>query len=239
MNKRGGRMWTPSVSLELATRIYDGANIAFLISLVVGVIATALIMAMGTIKESHWEKERTASNERIAELGKETAEANKKAVEAGEGTAMALAKGAALEKEAATARLETEKLKAVVTWRSIPLDSTAAMEKVLSAKPGSVNLRYMDGDPEALYLAIQISTILERSHWRIAPGSLKPMNGIIFGINIPKMDRSDGQTLGEALSAARMPFATEPMPSASVGFGVSTIDGAPILMIGSRRPVLP
>jgi hypothetical protein len=66
-------MWTPSISLELATRIYDGANVAFFFSLVVGVLATALIIIMGGIKESHWEKARVASTERIAELGKETA----------------------------------------------------------------------------------------------------------------------------------------------------------------------
>lgn len=74
-NGKAGRMWTPSVSLELATRISDGANITFLISLVVGLVSTCFIIVMANVKEAHWDRERQASNERIAELEKDTAEA--------------------------------------------------------------------------------------------------------------------------------------------------------------------
>lgn len=229
-------MWP---SLEWAVWIFNAAGISLIASLVIGLVSTVLIVWTGFVKESYWEKEREASNERIAKLGKETAEANAKVAEAGEGTAKALAKAAGLEKEAANAKLETEKLKGLVAWRTIPLGKVEAMERVLSAKPGSINLRYMDGDPEALYLAIQISQIMGRSRWQVAAGSLKPLNGIVFGINLPASDNKDRQTLEEALLAAGVQFGSQKMASAGVGFGVSEIPGAPFLMIGSKAPAFP
>lgn len=73
-------MWP--LSLESSTRIYDLANLGLIVSLVGGVISTVVIVWMGNIKEAHWDKERHESRERVAELGKETAEANKRAKEA-------------------------------------------------------------------------------------------------------------------------------------------------------------
>src|SRR4051812_47641078 len=61
---------------------------------------------------------------------------------------------AKFEKEAAVARLETEKLKAVVAWRTLSAEQNDAMEKVLAQKPGTVKLLWTDGDPESFFFAI-------------------------------------------------------------------------------------
>jgi hypothetical protein len=188
--------------------------------------------------------------ERAANAERDAADAKKAAAQAGEGTAKALAdaakaeeraadankRAAELEKEAAAAGLETEKLKQVVTWRSIPPEAVAVLESALSAKPGSVNLRYMDGDPEALFLAIQFSRILDRAKWSVAPGSFKPSNAIVFGIALPDGAGAEAKTLRDAFSAAKISFSTEPLPSAGVGFSTSTIRGAPTLFIGCKAP---
>src|SRR5215831_5748035 len=113
------------------------------------------------------------------------AELNSEAGEARERASQVEQRAADLEKEAASARLETEKLKAVVAWRIIPTESASQLEKALSDKPGSVNLRYTEGDPESLFLAIQLSNILSKAKWQIAAGSLKPANAILFGISLP------------------------------------------------------
>jgi hypothetical protein len=81
-NHDEGRMWP---SLEWAVWIYDAAGVSLIASLGIGLVSTALIVWMGIVKESYWEKEREASSERIANLSKETAEANVKVAEAGEG----------------------------------------------------------------------------------------------------------------------------------------------------------
>lgn len=62
-------MWP---SLSVANYIADVANWFFIDSLVVGVVSTTLIVWMSGVKEAHWEKDRTASAERIAQLNNDT-----------------------------------------------------------------------------------------------------------------------------------------------------------------------
>lgn len=179
------------------------------------------------------------ANERAAKAEERAAEANTKSLRAAEGTAKALAQAATLEKEAADAKLEAEKLKAIVAWRSLAQNSLSAMMAVLSANPGSVNLRWMDGDPEALYLAMQILNILEKSHWNVARGSAKYSSGIVFGVVLSTTNSVDGQTLGQALTAGKLQFATGPLSRPSIEFNNNELVGAPILTIGSKRPAFP
>jgi hypothetical protein len=142
------------------------------------------------------------------------------------------------EKEAANARLETERLKGVVAWRVVSDAAALELEKVLAASPGAVNLRYTDGDPEALFLAIQIGNILGKAKWQVGSGSYKPANTIIFGIVLPDATSTAGKVLQDALTAAKLPFVVQPLPPTgmSVSFGVVTIPNAPLLLIGSRSP---
>ncbi len=66
-------MWPLSeLSLATATRISDWANLALIGSLIAGVLSTFVIVQMGNIKESHWDRERDQSKERIARLNNET-----------------------------------------------------------------------------------------------------------------------------------------------------------------------
>ncbi|KJC36966.1 hypothetical protein UP09_27190 [Bradyrhizobium sp. LTSP885] len=166
-------------------------------------------------------------------------EARKEGIEAGKVAGDALVRAAELEKEAATARLETEKIKSVVQWRTFSASQNADMEVVLSAKPGSINLRWMDGDPEAMFLAIQLSQVLQRARWSVAPGAVKPANGIIFGLLLPPEAGDDAETLRKALIAAKLSFSAVPAPAEGVSFNISVIAGAPFLYIGSRMPVVP
>lgn len=152
-------------------------------------------------------------------------------------TAQANERGSQLERDAANARLETEKLKQTVAWRTIPAVAVAALRATLVANPGAVNLRYTDGDPEALYLAIQFSKILADAHWQVAPGSLKLANAIVFGLAIPADASGDGNTLRAAFGAAHIEFSPDPLPPMGAAFNVATIAGAPTLMIGSRPPI--
>jgi hypothetical protein len=169
----------------------------------------------------------------------QVADAKKEGIEAGKTAGNALLKAAELEKEAATARLETEKIKAIVAWRTFSESQAKDLERVLATKPGSVNLRWTDGDPEALFLAIQVSQVLQKANWRVAAGSFKPANQMLFGLILPPEAGDDADTLRQALSAARVSFSSIPVPQDGASFNVSTIAGAPILMIGSRLPVVP
>lgn len=158
---------------------------------------------------------------------------------AGHAQSELLTKTSSLDAEAAKARLETEKLKAVVTWRTLSAEQNSELDKVLSQKPGAVNLRWQDGDPEALFLAIQISQVLQRAHWNVAPGSIKPANSIIFGIIVPPESGEQADMLREALNGAKISYSSIPAPQPGASFNISTIPGAPSLIIGSRMPVVP
>jgi len=125
-------------------------------------------------------------------------------------------RAATLEKEAADARSETERLKQVVAWRTIAPVDALKLENALVGKPGAVNLRFMDGDPEALFLAIQFSQILSKAHWQVAPGALKPANAIVFGISLPDATSADAQTLRAAFVAAGIAFSPNPVPGGQV-----------------------
>jgi hypothetical protein len=174
----------------------------------------------------------------VAEAKKESANAEATAKGFDAQIAQAKERAANSENDAASARLETEKLKQAVAWRTIPPETALQLETILSAKPGSVNLRYTDGDPEALFLATQFSRILGKAKWEIAPGSEKFANALVFGIVLPDSTGADAQTLRSAFTAAKIPFSTGPLPQmGGAAFNISTIPGAATLMIGSKVPV--
>jgi hypothetical protein len=63
-------------SLAVASRLYDLANIALVLSLIVGVISTALLVRMGNIKERHLQRELAGAGAAAAEANARAAEAN-------------------------------------------------------------------------------------------------------------------------------------------------------------------
>ena len=58
---------------------------------------------------------------------------------------------ASLQKEAADARLEQERLKATLAWRTLVPGKVAILSTVLERHPGTVNVWYVLGDPEAAF----------------------------------------------------------------------------------------
>lgn len=226
--------------LGLDLNSWNNLMVAFL---TIGALAAAVVVVStyAVIRLQNAEAKAASDAFDLYKLGvaAQVADAKKEGIEAGKTAGNALVRAAELEKEAASARLETEKLKQVVAWRVISPTEALALENALATHPGSVNLRYMDGDPEALFLAFQISDILTKAHWKIAPGSSKPANAIVFGIALPDTDSADALTLRKAFSTAKVPFSTGPLPLGGMAFSVSTIAGAPTLMVGSRKPALP
>jgi hypothetical protein len=233
-SKKVSRMF--GLSLDIWNNIMVFAlGIAAVAAIIVG-ISTFVIIKM---QKAEAIASEAAFDEYKFGVAAQVAEAKKEGIEAGKTAGNALVRAAELEKEAASARLETEKLKQVVAWRTLSPSEAAALESNLAAHPGSVNLRYTDGDPEALFLAIQISDILAKAKWHVAPGAVKLSNAIFFGYGLPDANGTDAQTLRAAFEAAKLPFSAGSIPQAAISFSISTIGNAPILMVGSRKPALP
>jgi multidrug efflux pump subunit AcrA (membrane-fusion protein) len=186
---------------------------------------------------------------RAAEAERHAAEARASAAQAEGRAAQANERAAALEKDAATARLEQEKLKATLAWRIVPLSEAVALQHALAGHPGTVNLWYTAGDPESLYLALQIGQILEKAGWKVNAGAVT-LAGIVFGISTPPGTKNgieiaspstastDLVALRGALRAAGIDFSEEPLPPIGSIMGSPEGTGSPILMIGSRRPAV-
>ena len=231
-SKRVSRMWGMSL---------DTWNNVLLAFLAIAAFAAAVV-GFSTYATIRLAKEEAAASKAEFEAYKLTvegkvADAKREGIKAGETAANAQLRAAELEKETASAKLQTEQIKQVVAWRVLLVETAEELKNVLKINPGRVNLRYTDGDPESLFFAIQLSKILADSNWQVAPGSEKA-NAIIFGINLPDPSSPEMKVLRDAFSAAKIPFSTQPLPNTgpSIGFNIAIIPGAPTLMVGSRPP---
>lgn len=226
--------------LGLSLDSWNNIMVAFLgIGAAAGLIVVASNFIVIRLQKLEAADAQAAFTRYKLEVEGRVADAKREGVEAGKTAGDALLRAAELEKEAANARLETEKIKRAVAWRTISSADAQVLENTLATNPGSVNLRYSDGDPEALFFAYQIAQILVKSRWKVASGSFKPSNAIIFGINLPDSDSDDAKKLRNAFSLVKLSFSTAPLPRAGISFSVETVEGAPTLMIGSRVPAIP
>jgi hypothetical protein len=189
----------------------------------------------------------------VAESQLAIAQARQQGDEAKSEAAHAIERAAGLEKEAAVAKLEHERLKAQIAWRVIPAGNAAELEKSLASKPGSVIIMCVDNDPEASGLAEQLKQIFAKANWQVTLNSARVGNEIIFGIRLPQDNGADSITLRESFATAKMPFveAWPTAPAVPAPGGVSmmvfstgrpgrgAMGSGPMLFVGSRRPQSP
>lgn len=230
-------MWP---SLPLANKIFDVANVFFIATLVVGVVSTIVIVRMAAVKERYWDQERVASAERIVtlttlgdQLRKDTAEARAELGKANADIARANARAAALENDAAQARLEQERLKAQLAWRTIAPVPAGNLTALLALKAAQVNIQYPSGDTEAEYLAIQFANLFEKAGWQVAMFSATIHGAVIWGLFIPDPAYDATPTIREAFTAVGIGFSTDALPPAGMGFG-NSFPNAPILFVGTK-----
>jgi hypothetical protein len=184
------------------------------------------------------EHDTAQANERAARLEKEAAQANAEVAKANATAAAANERAAALEKEAANARLEQERLKAQMAWRTIDPAMAAVLKAALAAKPGKINIKHPNGDTEAEYLAIQFGKIFSEAKWQIGMFS-EQMPGIVaWGLFVPDTPSDQEATVAirDSLRSAGFSFSTEPLQQLTgTGFG-SLIPSAATFFIGSKPP---
>jgi hypothetical protein len=130
-NQGGIRMWP---SFDIASSIYNWANVGLICALVAGVISTVLIVWMGNVKEEYLRHDIATTRERAATL----------------------------EKEAEEARAEQERIKVQLAWRRITSDQYASVvASLLGSKPMSIIVGHAANDPEAAVYSEDIAKMLE------------------------------------------------------------------------------
>jgi len=243
-------MWSFSeMSLPSATFIGAIANWCLLASLVTGLVSTFVIVKTTDVKEAYWDRDREVARDRIvelshqseiakAELGKasaEIADAKRQAADLDKQAAAAKERTAALEKETAQAKLEQEKLKAQLAWRILPADVAQRLQQELAKAPGSVNIKHISNDTEALYLAIQIGNIFSQAKWKVAMTSVTIPGTVVFGVWVPNVaDALESvEAARSAFSSANIGFSADTPPPEGMGFG-SSLGQAATVLIGSK-----
>jgi len=104
-------MWP---SEELASRLYNLANVGLIVGLVIGVVATILLVWMGNTKEIYLQKRVALANSAAAHANSSAAEANERAENARERAAELSLETENLRLQAAKAELELHRLMAPV-----------------------------------------------------------------------------------------------------------------------------
>jgi predicted signal transduction protein with EAL and GGDEF domain len=147
-------------------------------------------------------------------------------------------RAATLEKEAADAKLETEKLKGQLAWRTIDANKSNELVAQLSKNPSSVFIEYVWGDSETMYLLLQIERIFTAAGWKVAVRG-NQYGGVVFGIIIPD-DPNNSQSVANvrtAFSSIGMSFGTGPIePQITFSMGASPGPESVKIVIGSKKP---
>jgi hypothetical protein len=203
-------MW--DISPPLADVLFAWSNVVLIVGAAAVLIGTIGSIKIGAIRE-HFADLRISDNER------ETSKANVRAAE--------------LEKEAAEARLEQERLKARLAWRTLSPDVVARLTSFLLAHPSKVNIEFAASDTEAQYLAIQLANIFSDAKWEVGFLQVTYAGTILFGILVPDSPYEGTALIRQALTAAQIEFATNALPTNSMGYGGRVPDGG-TLAIGSK-----
>jgi hypothetical protein len=153
-------------------------------------------------------------------------------------------RAAGLENDAAQARLEQERLKLLVAWRSLTNDQFDALSEALRRYGGHrVLIIHAGGDSEANLFAIGLERIFTAAGWLAWPQARTHETDLIFGLAIPGSTNPDTAILRAAFRSANIGFGEPvqlPTPFQIVRFaleGVDTPDNLPMIFVGSRPPI--
>ncbi len=185
------------LSYETAASVYNWANVFLIGALLVGFVATALVVKMGNIKEAYLKRDIATANaesarahERAAQAEERTAEANKKAEE----ERLARVK---IEEKLAPRRLTQEQQSSISehmsSWAKLPGTKIRQSVAVFPSSPSF----------ESAVLADQIAAVLERAGWDMNRNAVTfGMSFSVAGVGILTSSNPRSIAVAEALAEA-------------------------------------
>jgi hypothetical protein len=214
------REWSMDMSYEAAQIWGDRANIMLVVSLLVGLIATYMVISTGNVKEEHVKAKLAESHERAAHLEKDAALSKERTTQ--------LEKEVAVQRErAAVAERDLLQIKERIQPRQIGAGAVAMLRAARSQ--ATIELSAMAG-PEGEQLAESIRTALVAAGWTVHQfglSAMQPFTGIIV------VQRSQGKpdpgtaALAAVLNGAGIKFDAVFNPELPAGTVVIRIGGKP------------
>lgn len=195
-----------------------------------------------TRKEEELEKYKKAAELRIEEVKKSAKAADARAEEAkktAEGFKLSIATANAsaevARRDAEVAKLEQEKLKAQLSWRTIPVADADRMLPILSATPSSVVLAYTANDPESLSLTIQLSMVFAKAGWETIAQSRTYNDQLLMGLFI-NGSGPEAESVRRAFNSVGAAFSSESVPTPPYAMNVRIPEPPVLVMIGCKQP---
>jgi hypothetical protein len=205
---------------------------------------------------AHAHAEAARLNERAAQAAKAAADTTARntqqdadAANAAEKLATLQLQLAAAEKDTAQARLDQEKIRSSLAWRTIAPAVRKQIATLLQNTGGSVTLAYVEHDPESISFALAIRQIFDDANvlahsdkWQIVPEPRVYARSVLFGLFISGPDRAVVDSIRKAFAAAQIPFFTRDTPNLGVEIGTLSQPPVPLttkalIMVGSKRPL--
>jgi hypothetical protein len=141
------------------------------------------------------------------------------------------------------AKLETERLKSEIAWRTLTAETVAALKGVLDKNPAhSVIFSYLANDVESQVFVSQFSAVFRSSGWEVCHRVASFLGDIEFGILIPNEEnRPDGWRaisfrVQAVFEAAKIDFSPRlpPEPFSYTGSNEPIREGAAFVYIGPK-----
>lgn len=219
-------MWP---SFETAVRLYDAANMFLIGALVIGAIATVLVVWMGNVKEEHLRRDLANTNVRAEEAKADASQslaaakqaesnlagANSRAEEAKAAAAAANARAAEANKIAEGERLARVKIEEKLAPRSITPEQISGLSKRLKPYAGiSIDILQVGESPEITHFRSLIEMPL-RAAGLIVFSSTAVGSGSFIGLSVGVLvDASESEKIAasallSALNATGITAANE------------------------------
>jgi hypothetical protein len=232
--KGGSKMVWPS--LDVASRVADIANMFFIGSLTVGVIASVAIIWMANVKEAHWDRFREASNEEVTKAKERIAELTTHGKQLENDTAIA-------KQQAAEATERSSRIEQAGKWRELSPAQKLALLNIFKLGTGSIDLSYPANDSEALFFALQIGDVLKEANlpeekWAINFRPRQFSKTLFFGLNISGEESRPLVFLRAAFSDAGIAFSEHQISDVDDFPGMiiarAAVSTKPTIYVGSK-----
>lgn len=181
-------------------------NVAYLLSLLLTFALTATL----------WRVSVSAQNEADNELDRYKKGAELSIAQANERVELA-------RRDAALARLETEKLKSTLQWRILDTETKARLRTALQASSNKhIHIALVFGDPESIWLGQQFAAEFASAGWSLTAQAVPLTDTIATGISIPREPHEYNDELRGIFSSVGIPVGdyNTPVPGISMGAGV-------------------
>lgn len=151
------------MSSELAAIVGFWANWVLLAALIIGAVATGVVIITGIVKDSAFEKYKLSVDAKVADAKSAGLAAGLTAGHAQAAVDVANVEIAKQKTLTAQAQLETERLKAQLAWRTLTPSQFSGLVSVLSSAPLAVSIGHVASDPESTAFSAQLWDAFHRA----------------------------------------------------------------------------